>query len=39
MYIIFNAAEDGHITAMMLAISDIIHWYSLDCDIKPCEMA
>ena len=39
MYIIFNAAEDGHITATMLAITDIIYWYSLDCDIKANKMA
>ena len=39
MYIIFNAAEDGHITATMLVISDIIYWYSLDCDIKANKMA
>ena len=29
--ITFNAGEDGHIMAMMLAISEIIQWYSLDC--------
>ena len=34
MYIILNAGEDGHITVVMLAISEIIQWYSLDCDIK-----
>ena len=39
MYIIFNAGEDGHITAVMLAISEIIQWYSLDCDIKPNKIA
>ena len=35
----FNAGEDGHITAVMLAISEMIQWYSLDCDIKPNKMA
>ena len=39
MYIIFNAGEDGYITAVMLTISEIIQWYSLDCDIKLNKMA
>ena len=39
MYIIFNAGEDGHITNVMLAISEIIQWYSIDCDIKPNKVA
>ena len=39
IYIIFNAGEDGHITAMIFAISEIIQWYSLDCDIKLNKMA
>ena len=39
MHITFNAGEDGHTTAVMLAISEIIQWYMLDCDIKPNKMA
>ena len=39
MYITFNAGEDGHTTVVMLAISEIIQWYLLDCDIKPNKMA
>ena len=29
---IFNAGENRNITAVMLAISEIIQQYSLDCD-------
>ena len=39
MYTIFNVGEDGHITAVMLTVSEIIQWYSLDCYIKLNKMA
>ena len=34
-----NGGEDGHIAVVMLAILEIIQWYSLDCDIKSNKMA
>ena len=30
---IFNGHDDGHIMAVMLAITEIKQWYSLDYDI------
>ena len=37
--VVFSAGEDGHITAVMLAISEMIQWYLLDCDVKANKMA
>ena len=36
---VFNAGEDGHIMGVMLAISEILQWYLLDCDISLNTMA